>query len=334
MKNGGTFIIAEIGVNHNGSLTMAKKLVNFAKKCGADAVKFQTFTANSLVTRTAGKAPYQKRNTPSSETQYKMLKKLELSSKKHIILKDLCDKLGIEFLSSSFDENSADFLHDIGVKKFKIPSGEITNLPYLRHIARKKRPIIISTGMSTMKEVGEALDIIYSSGNRDVTLLQCVTAYPAPYDAINIRAMLSMKKRFKVVVGYSDHTIGMEAPIAAVALGAKIVEKHFTLDKNLPGPDHKASANPEEFARMVTAIRNVEMALGDGVKRPDKCELKNMAVARKSIVAACPIRKGESFSADNLGIKRPGMGISPMRIYSVIGKKAKRNFNMDDLIGL
>ena len=334
MKNNRTFIVAEIGVNHNGSLSMARKLVDFAKKCGADAVKFQTFTADSLVTRTAGKAPYQKRTTASSESQYKMLKKLELSRKNHIILKDHCDNIGIEFLSSAFDEDSADFLQDIGVKKFKIPSGEITNLPYLKHIARKKRPIIISTGMSTMKEVAEALAVIYSEGNRDVTLLQCVTDYPAPYDAINIRAMLSMRKRFKVVVGYSDHTIGMEVPIAAVALGAKIVEKHFTLDKNLSGPDHKASANPEEFAKMVTAIRNVEMALGDGVKRPNKCELKNMAVARKSIVSTRPISKGESFSADNIGIKRPGMGISPMRIYSVMGKKAKRNFNTDDLIGL
>ncbi|HCE45634.1 MAG TPA: N-acetylneuraminate synthase [Lentisphaeria bacterium] len=334
MKTGGTFVIAEIGVNHNGSLAMARKLVNSAVKCGADAVKFQTFTADSLVTRSAVKAAYQKKSTSSSESQYKMLKKLELSREEHIVLRNHCRKIGVEFLSSAFDEDSADFLYDIGMRKFKIPSGEITNLPYLRHIALKKCPIILSTGMSTMKEVGEAVGIIYSAGNRNVSLLHCVTEYPAPHAEINLRAMLSMKDKFKVEVGYSDHTAGPEIPIAAVALGAKIIEKHFTLDKALPGPDHKASADPAEFAGMVSAIRNVEKALGDGVKRPARCEMKNICVARKSIVAACQIMKGELFSRSNLRIKRPGTGISPMRICSVIGKKAKRTFNTDGLIEL
>ncbi len=334
MKNGGTFIIAEIGVNHNGSLLMARKLVDSAKKCGADAVKFQTFTAGSLVTRSAVKAAYQKRRTSSSESQYEMLKKLELSREAHMALKKHCMKRGIEFLSSAFDEDGTDFLYGIGMRRFKIPSGEITNLPFLRHIARKKCPIILSTGMSTMKEVAEALDIIYSAGNRNVTLLHCVTEYPAPHAEINLMAMLSMKKQFKVEAGYSDHTVGIEIPIAAVALGAKVIEKHFTLDKNLPGPDHKASASPAEFAGMVAAIRNVEKALGDGVKKPARCEIKNICVARKSIVAACPIMKGELFSASNLRIKRPGTGISPMGIGAVIGKKAKRNFNTDGLIEL
>ncbi|MFA6290434.1 MAG: N-acetylneuraminate synthase [Victivallales bacterium] len=334
MRNAGAFIIAEIGVNHNGSLSMARKLVDSAKKCGADAVKFQTFTADSVVTRTAVKAAYQKRNTSSSESQYEMLKKLELSRPAHMALKKHCRKRGIEFLSSAFDEDDADFLYGIGIRKFKIPSGEITNLPFLRHIARKKCPIILSTGMSTMKEVREALGIIYSAGNRNVTLLHCVTEYPAPHAEINLSAMLSMKKRFKVEVGYSDHTVGMEIPIAAVALGAKVIEKHFTLDKSLPGPDHKASASPAEFAGMVSAIRNVEKAMGDGVKKPARCEIKNICVARKSIVAACPIMKGELFRASNLRIKRPGTGISPMGIGTVIGRKAKKNFNTDGLIEL
>jgi N,N'-diacetyllegionaminate synthase len=332
MKTSKILIIAEIGVNHNGSLSMARKLVDVAKKCGADAVKFQTFTADSIVTSTAVKARYQKKNTSLCESQYSMLKKLELGGREHIVLRDHCRKIGIEFLSSAFDEKSADFLYDIGMRKFKIGSGEITNLPFLRHIASKKCPIILSTGMSTMKEVGEALDTIYSTGNKRVILLHCVTEYPAPYAEINLMAMLSMKKKFGIEIGYSDHSVGLEIPIAAVALGARVIEKHFTLDKNLPGPDHKASADPGEFANMVLAIRNVEKSFGNGIKKPAKCELKNIGVARKSIVASIDIRKGDIFSFSNLTIKRPGIGIKPELLSKLLGKKSKYSFHKDELI--
>lgn len=329
-----TFIIAEIGVNHNGSIELAKKLVENAKKCGADAVKFQTFSAETLVTSSAPKAAYQKQRDTASTSQYEMLKKLELSPKEHFEIKSFCDQIGIEFLSSPFDEKSADFLFSLGVKIFKIPSGEITNLPLLRHISKKKRPIIMSTGMSTMKEVSSAVKAIQSEGNNEISLLHCVTEYPAPYEEINLNAMLTMKKKFKLQVGYSDHTVGIEIPVAAVALGAKIIEKHFTVDKNLPGPDHAASAEPAEFAKMVSAIINVEKALGDGIKRPAKCEIKNIPIARKSIVAACEIQKGEIFTIENLAIKRPGTGLPPSYLEKIVGKKAKKDFNKDELIGI
>jgi len=326
------FIIAEIGVNHNGSIALAKKAILSAKKCGADAVKFQTFFTKNLVTHSAEKAEYQKKMTSASETQYKMLKSLELSRKNQIDLKTFCRKNKIQFLSSPFDEYAADFLHSIGVRTFKIPSGEITNIPFLQHVAKMKCPIILSTGMSTMKDVETALRAIRLAGSQDITLLQCVTEYPAPYDQINLNAMISMKKRFGVEVGYSDHSIGIEVPIAAVALGARIIEKHFTIDRNLPGPDQKASLEPLEFSQMVSAIRNVEKALGDGIKRPASCEMKNIIVARKSIVAAKNIEKGEIFTKENICVKRPGSGIPPINIKKIIGKKASMNFKADELI--
>lgn len=326
------YIIAEIGVNHNGCLTLAKKLICAAKQCGADAVKFQTFSAKRLVTEFAPKAEYQEAGTNSAKSQYQMLKKLELDKKYFIELKKICEKNNVDFLSSPFDEDATDFLYSIGLRKFKIPSGEITNIPFLKHIARKGCKILLSTGMSTMKEVADAIRAIFSTGNKKVSLLHCVTEYPAPYDQINLRAIITMQKKFKVDVGYSDHTIGIEIPVAAVALGAKIIEKHFTLDKNLPGPDHRASAEPDEFSRMVSAIRNAEKALGNGIKKPAKCEIKNISIVRKSLVAACEIRKGDTFSRKNLTAKRPGYGLSPAYLESLLGKKSKFSFQKDDMI--
>jgi N,N'-diacetyllegionaminate synthase len=311
---------------------LAKRLVDSAKKCGADAIKFQTFKASSLVTPDAKKAKYQFENTQSSTSQFEMLKKLELNRKAHIELFKYCKKKNITFLSSPFDEESVDMLDELGVTMFKIPSGEITNTPFLKYVARKRKPIILSTGMSTLKEVKTALDTIYSTGNKKVTLLHCVTEYPAPYADINLNAMITMRQAFKVPVGYSDHTSGIEIAIASAALGAEVIEKHFTLDRSMKGPDHKASIEPTEFKKMIVSIRNVEIAMGNGKKIPAKSELKNIDVVRKSIIAKIDIKKGEILTTNNLTAKRPGSGISPYKLDSILGKKAKKNFKKDELI--
>jgi N,N'-diacetyllegionaminate synthase len=327
-----TFIIAEAGVNHNGSLEIAKKLIVAAKESGADAVKFQTFKTEKLVTQKARKADYQKKTTAAQESQFDMIKRLELSEKDHLELISECRRAGIEFLSSPFDLESFDLLHRVGVKRFKIPSGEITNLAYLEEIARRNRPIILSTGMSTLAEVAEALDAIFSTGNRQVCLLHCVTEYPAPFEEINLRAMQTMHIAFKLPVGYSDHTPGIEIPMAAVALGAEVIEKHFTLDRKMEGPDHKASLEPDELAEMIRGIRNIEQALGDGVKKPTACEIKNIPIARKSIVAARSIRKGQQLSYENIAVKRPGDGIPPKFAGLIVGMKASADIEADEVI--
>jgi N-acetylneuraminate synthase/N,N'-diacetyllegionaminate synthase len=327
-----TLIIAEAGVNHNGSPDLARRLVDAAKKAGADAVKFQTFQAEKLASRTAGKAAYQKKQTPPRESQLEMLRALELDAEAHRKLLSHCRKAGITFLSSPFDEESANLLECLGVSLLKIPSGEITNLPFLRHVAGKKIPLILSTGMATLGEVEEALETISSIAPIGVTLLHCVTEYPAPYEQVNLLAMETLRKAFRVPVGYSDHTPGIEVPIAAVALGAEVIEKHFTLDKNLPGPDHKASLDPEEFMQMVSAIRRVESALGDGIKRPAECERKNMTIARKSLVALRDIRPGERLTGDMVTIKRPGDGISPRDLEKILGLQVVIAVGADEVL--
>lgn len=319
-------------MNHNGSIKLAKKLIDEAKKCGADAIKFQTFKASSLVTPFAKKAKYQQKNTGNKNGQYEMLKKLELDWDSHLKLFRYCKKKNITFLSSPFDEESADMLEKLGVSKYKIPSGEITNTPFLKYIAKKKKPVILSTGMSTFKEVETALKAIYSTGNKKVSILHCVTEYPAPYDEINLNAIITMRKKFDVPVGYSDHTESTEIAIAASALGAEIIEKHFTLSRKMKGPDHKASIEPAEFSKMVESIRNVESAMGNGEKIPSKSEKKNIAIVRKSLTAKTDINKGEYFTGENLTAKRPGNGIPPYKKEIVIGKKAKKNFKKDELI--
>jgi N,N'-diacetyllegionaminate synthase len=331
-KRRGTYIIAEAGVNHNGSVEIAKKLVEEAKKAGANAVKFQTFKADKLASRFAAKAEYQKVTTASDESQIDMIRKLELSESDHVELIDLCGKKKIDFLSSPFDEESADLLDQLGVPAFKIPSGEITNHPFLEHIARKKKPMILSTGMSSLEEVQEAVAVIFSTGNAALTLLHCVTEYPAPVEETNLRAMITMKETFGLPVGYSDHTPGIEVAVAAVALGAQVIEKHFTVDRTMPGPDHRASLEPAELREMVRAIRNVEKAMGNGKKGPARCEVKNMTVARKSIVALKPISAQEVISREKVGIKRPGNGIQPKDLEKIIGLKAKRNIGQDEVI--
>lgn len=329
-----TFIIAEAGVNHNGSLEIAKKMVEVAKECGADAVKFQTFKAENVVSKFAPKAEYQKLTTSPEETQFDMIKKLELSFEDFKELKDYCDKLGITFLSTPFDFESIEFLDSIGMEIFKIPSGEITNLPYLEKVGKLGKNVILSTGMADLGEIEDALDILIQSGTprENITVLHCNTEYPTPYEDVNLLAMITIREAFKVKVGYSDHTPGIEIPIAAVALGATVIEKHFTLDKNMPGPDHKASLEPHELKAMITAIRNVEKALGIGIKKPSPSELKNKPIARKSIVAKRDIKKGEIFTPENITVKRPGTGISPMRWYEVLGKQAQRDYKEDELI--
>jgi len=329
-----TIIIAEAGVNHNGDINLAKKLVKVASESGADIVKFQTFKADSIVSKTAKKANYQYSQTSRNESHYQMLKKLELTESMHDELIKLCKDLNIEFLSAPFDIESLEYLIDIGVKRIKTPSGEITNLPYLQRIGAMGKPIILSTGMSTMEEIGDAIEILENAGSsRDqITVLQCTTEYPAPINEVNLRAMKSIHKEFGVKIGYSDHTEGIEVSLAAAALGATIIEKHFTLDRNLPGPDHKASILPHELKKMVSSIRNIGQAMGDGIKKPSLSERKNLAIARKSIVAALPINIGDIFDSSNIAIKRPGKGISPMKIEMVLGKKAKRNFQRDEAI--
>lgn len=331
-----TLIIAEAGVNHNGDLDLACRLVDAAAEAGADLVKFQTFDADRLVTVHAAKAGYQQQTTDSGESQHAMLKRLELSPAAHRMLIKWCRQKGVGFLSTGFDSQSVDLLVDLGVDRLKIPSGEITNLPYLRHVGRLGKPVILSTGMATCDEVGAALNILEQAGTPRgrITVLQCTTEYPAAMAHVNLRAMLTMREAFGVAVGYSDHTCGIEAPIAAVALGATVVEKHFTLDQTLPGPDHRASLEPHELKAMVTAIRNIEQALGDGLKRPTPEESKNALSARKSVVASRAIRMGERFSEVNLAVKRPGSGLSPMRWDEIIGLQAKRDFSPDELIEL
>lgn len=328
-----TFIIAEAGVNHNGSIELAKELIAKGAEAGVDAVKFQSFKADKLVTVNAEKAEYQVTNTGNNEeSQYQMIKKLELDYAKHQELMDYATSLGVMFLSSAFDLESIDLLKDLGLGVFKIPSGEITNLPYLRKTAKTGKKVILSTGMSTLGEIEEALDVLKENGAKEITVLHCNTEYPTPMGDVNLTAMNTMKEAFKVPVGYSDHTLGIEVPIAAVALGATVIEKHFTLDKTMEGPDHKASLEPDELKQMVTSIRNIEQALGDGVKTPTKSERKNKAIARKSLIAKTNIAKGDVFTEDNLDIKRPGTGISPMLWDEVVGKKAAKDYTADELI--
>ena len=327
-----TYIIAEAGVNHNGSLVIAKKLIDEAKRVGADAVKFQTFKADALVTRDATKAEYQKKTTSADESQYEMIKRLELSVEDHVAMIEHCQTLGIDFLSSPFDVDSVDLLSRLGLKTLKIPSGEITNLPLLRKVGELKGKVILSTGMADLGEIEEAYDVLTSSGTKveDITILHCNTEYPTPFEDVNLSAMLTIRTAFGTKVGYSDHTNGIEVPVAAVALGACLIEKHFTLDRNMHGPDHKASLQPEEFRSMVTAIRNIEKAIGTGVKRPTESERKNIVVARKSIVAVRLIKSGEKLSENNLGLKRPGNGIAPRHYSEVLGKIARRNLHEGD----
>ena len=329
-----TFIIAEAGVNHNGSIEIAKRMIDEAVKFGADAVKFQTFKSEKVVSKFAPKAGYQKQTTDSKESQYEMIKKLELDVEAHKELMDYASNKGIMFFSSPFDLESVDLLVELGLDIIKIPSGEIINLPYLEKIGRLNKKIILSTGMSDLGEIEDALDVLIGNGTRkdNITVLQCNTEYPTPFEDVNLRAMITIKKAFDVKIGFSDHTPGIEIPIAAVALGAEIIEKHFTLDRNMKGPDHKASLEPNEFAAMVKAIRNVEKSLGTGIKKPSPSESKNIPIARKSIIAIKPIKKGERFTEDNIGIKRPGNGISPMRWYEIIGTAAQKDFVEDELI--
>lgn len=330
-------IIAEAGVNHNGDICLARQLIEEAKKAGADYVKFQTASSPSAVTsKFANMAEYQKKNVGREESQLEFLKDLTLPMDAFKVLKAYCDEIGIKFLSTPFDMRAVDFLCDIGMDFMKVPSGEVTNLPYLRKVAYKRLPIVMSTGMCEMKEIENALNVFYKEGlhPEDITLLHCNTEYPTPFEDVNLSAMLTIKKTFGVKVGYSDHTKGIEIPIAAVALGASIIEKHFTLDRNMEGPDHKASLEPEELKEMVRAIRNTEKAIGTGEKKVSESERKNIAIARRSIVAACEIKKGDVFSENNLVVKRPGNGINPMCWDQVIGTIAKRDFKEDELIEL
>jgi N,N'-diacetyllegionaminate synthase len=336
LNNKSTIIIAEAGVNHNGSIELAEKLIDVAVESGSDFVKFQTFKAETLVTQTADKAEYQKEITDTDETQFEMIKKLELDRNAHETLIEYCKQKDIQFLSTAFDHDSIDLLDQLNMPLFKIPSGEIINLPYLRHIGRMGKPIIMSTGMSSLEEVRDALNVLIESGaeKEQITILHCSTEYPTPMEDVNLKAMLTIKDELGVNIGYSDHTLGIEISIAAVAMGAKVIEKHFTLDRNMSGPDHAASLEPEELKAMVTAIRNIEKAMGGGEKKPSSSETKNIAVARKSIVAKMSIKKGESFTEENLTVKRPGTGISPMQWDDIMNQKSKKYFNMDDLIDI
>lgn len=329
---GRTLIIAEAGVNHNGSLEIAKQLALAAKQCGADIVKFQTAKLESLVSKYAGMADYQKKNIGEEMSQREMLKKLLLSYDEFAELADFCKEIGIQFLSTPFDLESIDFLERIGCYVWKIPSGEITNLPYLEKIARTRKRVLLSTGMCTLDEVREAVDVLKKNGAEDITILHCTTQYPVPFEEVNLNAMFTLQSEFKTEIGYSDHTKGIEIPVAAVAMGAVVIEKHLTLDRNMEGPDHRASLEPKEFCAMVQAIRNIEKAMGNGEKKPTESEIANKTVARKSIIAACSIRKGEILTEENLTTKRPGNGISPMNWYKVLGTKAIRDFQEDELI--
>ena len=329
-------IIAEAGVNHNGDIDIAKKLVDVAAESGADIVKFQTFKSENCVSKNAQKAEYQLQTTNKQESQLDMIKKLELDLETHNILISYCKQKNIEFLSTPFDMESVDLLHNLGLKIFKIPSGEITNLPYLRKIGKYNKQVILSTGMANLGEIESAIAVLVDSGTKreNITLLQCNTEYPTPFADVNLKAIKSLKKAFRLPVGYSDHTPGIAIPLAAVGMGAKVIEKHFTLDKNMEGPDHKASLEPCELKAMVQGIREIELALGDGIKQTSASEAKNKPIARKSIVANCAIKKGEILSENNLYTKRPAGGISPMEWDKVIGTKAIRDFEPDEMIEL
>lgn len=329
-------IIAEAGVNHNGSIELAKQLVDKAVEAGVDYIKFQTFKASKLVTKAAKQAEYQQKNIgKAGDSQYQMLKKLELSPEEHEVLIAYCQQKGIKFFSTAFDFDSIEYLHSLNLGLWKIPSGEVTNYPFLKRVAAYNEPTILSTGMCDMVDVRAAVNALYKNGlsKENLILLHCNTEYPTPFEDVNLKAMDALRNEFGVEVGYSDHTKGIEVPIAAVALGATVIEKHFTLDRNMEGPDHKASLEPDELKAMVSAIRNIEKAVGgDGTKHISDSERKNIAIARKSIVAARYIKAGEVFTEDNLTVKRPGSGISPMRWEEILGQTAKRNFNEDDLI--
>jgi N,N'-diacetyllegionaminate synthase len=331
-----TIIIAEAGVNHNGDIEIAKKLIDVASEAGSDYVKFQTFKADKIATKNALKAEYQKKNTGNDDNQLKMLRQLELSEDDHKQLINYCIAKSIRFLSTPFDLDSIDLLKNLGLRLGKIPSGELTNLPYLLKMARTFDELILSTGMADVSEIADSIKAIVDFGfpKAKLTLLHCTTEYPTPFSEVNLLAMQSMAKQFDVAAGYSDHTRGIEVPIAAVALGAVVIEKHFTLDRNMEGPDHKASLEPEELKAMVSAIRNIENALGDGLKKPTESEIKNKIIARKSIVASKFIRKGESFTEENLAVKRPGNGLSPMQWFELIGRVSSRDFEEDELITL
>lgn len=329
---GHVFIIAEAGDNHNGSLDLAFQLVDKAAEAGADCVKFQTFVTEEVISKRAEKAEYQKESTGADESQYEMVKKLELTFDNFRQLQQYAKEKGLMFLSTPFDIPSVDFLQSIDVPYFKIPSGEITNLPYLIRIAKTGRDVILSTGMAEMEEIEVAVRLLRENGAGEISLLHCNTEYPTPMEDVNLRAMLTLKEKFHVRVGYSDHTKGIEVPIAAVAMGAEIIEKHFTLDHDMEGPDHKASLEPDELEAMVTGIRNIEKALGSGIKTASGSEKKNIDIARKSIVARRKIVKGEILTEDNLAVKRPGNGISPMKWYEILGTEAVRDFEEDEMI--
>ena len=327
-------IIAEAGCNHNGNLRIAYKLVDQAIIAKADIVKFQIYNVDQLVTKNAKKANYAKKNTKKNESQYEMQKKLQLTQNEHLKLKKYCEKKGIEYLSSAFDIASLSFLKKINIRQIKIPSGEITNYPYLKFVGSLNKKTILSTGMSTLDEIQRALNVLKKCGlkKNKITLLQCNTEYPTPFTDVNLKAMIAMKKKFNLDVGLSDHTLGIEVPIAAVALGAKIIEKHFTLNRKISGPDHKASLLPQELKKMISSIRNIEQAIGKSKKMVTKSELKNRKIARKSIVAIKKIKKNEIFKLSNIGVKRPGTGISPENFYKILGTKSKRNYKIDELI--
>lgn len=335
MRRRHTYIIAEAGVNHNGSLDLAKKMVEVAADAGADAVKFQTFKAETLVTAAAPKAQYQNAVTSENESQFDMLKRLELNLEAHKQLLSKCQQVEIDFLSAPFDIESVELLENLGLKTFKISSGEIINLPLLKKIGSLGKKIILSTGMADLQEINLALDVLTKSGTSlsSITVLHCNTEYPTPMEDVNLRAIQKIKEAFpEVSVGYSDHTLGLEVSIAAVALGAEVIEKHFTLNRLLEGPDHRASLEPSELTLLVRSIRNIEQAMGDGIKRPSRSELNNISNIRKSIVASRYIQEGETLTEHNLTTKRPGTGISPSRYYEIIGKCASRNYMPDDLI--
>ena len=328
------FIIAEAGINHNGSIVLAKKLIDVASEAEADAVKFQTFKAKNLTTKNSEKANYQKKSIEQSDSQFNMLKKLELSKEMHIELINYCKKKKIKFLSSPFDHDSINLLNELGLDIFKIPSGEITNLPYLRKIGKLNKKIFLSTGMSNMDEIRNASDILINSGTKknNITILHANTEYPTPIEDVNLKAMITIGNNLDLKFGYSDHTLGIEIDIAAVAMGASCIEKHFTLDCNMEGPDHKASLEPDQLKKMVKSIRNIELAMGSGIKKPSESEKQNIKIVRKSIVAKTIIKKGEIFNENNITIKRPGSGISPMRWDDVLGTTATKDYTEDELI--
>jgi N,N'-diacetyllegionaminate synthase len=328
------FIIAEAGVNHNGSVELAKKLIDVAVEAGADAVKFQTFKTENLVSKNAQKAGYQKETTDKKESQFNMIKKLELDKNTHHELIAYCKNKDILFLSTPFDHDSIDMLNDFGLEIFKIPSGEITNLPYLRHIGSLNKEVILSTGMADIGEIEDALDILINAGTKKehITVLHANTMYPTPMEDVNLKAMVTIGKTFDIPFGYSDHTLGIEVDIAVAAMGASVIEKHFTLDKSMEGPDHKASLEPNELKAMVKAIRNIELALGSSIKKPSNSEKPNITIARKSIVANCSIKKGDILNSTNIVIKRPGNGINPMRWDEMIGTTAQKDYLEDELI--